>query len=51
MAKVEGILEQMDKRLNHIETRLTRLDDRMWAVLAGIVLAILVPILLRVLRI
>jgi len=28
IARVEGILEQMDKRLDHIESTLARLDGR-----------------------
>ena len=29
IAKVEGILEQMSERLNHMESRITALEDRL----------------------
>lgn len=31
MSKVEGILEQMSERLNHIETRMDHIESRMAA--------------------
>gem|GEM_PF-5807358 len=44
LADLKGTVEQMDKRLNHIETELEGIADRQWVLLIG---SILVPILLK----
>jgi len=48
MARVEGILEQMDKRLNHIENDLRDLRSRMWWLL-GVQISMWVTIILAIL--
>jgi len=59
IAKIEGILEQMDKRLNHLESNMINLNkriDSLFKWLIGLILgmwttimATLVPILLKIL--
>jgi len=46
VAKIEGILEQLCARMNHLETRMSRLESELrsnfrWTV--GIMLAVLIP--------
>jgi len=46
VARIEGILSQMDKRLNHLETEVAKLGDKMdrnfrWTL--GIMLGVLIP--------
>ncbi|MGQ9468366.1 MAG: hypothetical protein ACUVTD_00830 [Nitrososphaerales archaeon] len=46
IAKIEGVLEQMDKRLNHLETELMELGNKVdrnfrWTI--GIMLGVLIP--------
>jgi tetrahydromethanopterin S-methyltransferase subunit G len=46
IARIEGILNQMDKRLNHLETEVVELSDKIdrnfrWTI--GIMLSILIP--------
>ena len=44
MAKVEGVLEQMDKRLNHIESRLNWMLGTiiaMWISIIGLLIMLL----------
>ena len=59
IAKIEGILEQMDKRLNHLESNMINLNkriDSLFKWLIGLILGMwttimvtLVPILLKIL--
>jgi len=59
VAKIEGILEQMDKRLNHIESNMINLNkriDSLFKWLIGLILGMwttimitLIPILLKIL--
>jgi len=59
IAKIEGILEQMDKRLNHLESNMINLNkriDSLFKWLIGLILGMwttimitLIPILLKIL--
>jgi hypothetical protein len=50
VARLEQKSENMEGTLKTIKDRLDKLSDRVWYVLSGVILSILIQILLRVLH-
>jgi hypothetical protein len=50
VARLEQKSENMEGTLKTIKDRLEKLSDRVWYVLSGVILSILIQILLRVLH-
>ena len=46
-ASLNSRMDKTDTRMDRIEARIDKIDDRLWLLLLGVALSILVPILLR----
>ena len=50
VSRLEAQVSSLEKSLQHMKERLNALDSRLWAILTGVILSILLQIALRLLH-